>query len=226
VTSPSTPTERPAGRHDLVFVSPQGWRAMLAARADLAANPLVARWPREGWPAIRRRARPEEPDGIALGVPLPPSAGKRRLSFLVQDDDIAGIARPPLLRAVCESAPLAWQSALDRLDEAAARHALEARVYGSLAWGTLTGLDYVTDRSDLDLLLQIDRTTDLDRLTAAIAAIEAVAPMRIDGELVREDGAAVNWREFHAGSDQVLVKRIDGVGLFDRRRFAFGGAVS
>lgn len=226
MTSPSTPTERPAGRHDLVFVSPQGWRAMLAARADLAADPLVARWPREGWPAIRRRARPEEPDGIALGVPLPPSAGKRRLSFLVQDDDIAGIARPPLLRAVCESAPLAWQYALDRLDEAAARHALEARVYGSLAWGTLTGLDYVTDRSDLDLLLQIDRTTDLDRLTAAIAAIEAVAPMRIDGELVREDGAAVNWREFHAGSDQVLVKRIDGVGLFDRRRFASGGAVS
>lgn len=219
MTSPCTPIERPAGRHDLVFVSPKGWQAMLAAREELAANPLVGRWSREGWPMVRRRATPGEPSGVALGMPLPPFAGKQRLCFLSQSDDIASMARPPLLNAVHEAAPLRWQPTLDRLHEVAARHAVEARVYGSIAWSTLTGLDYVTGRSDLDLLLDVGAQTDLDQLSAEIAAIEAAAPMRIDGEFMRKDGAAVNWREFQSGAREVMVKRLDGVALIDRQRF-------
>jgi len=30
--------------------------------------------------------------------------------------------------------------------------------------------------------------------------------MRIDGELLRDDGAGVNWRELHAGAGEALVK--------------------
>jgi phosphoribosyl-dephospho-CoA transferase len=226
VTLPCTPTERPPGRHDLVFVGPQGWRAMLGTREDLAVDPLVARWSREGWPTIRRRAVPGEPIGLPLGMPLPPFAGKKRLSFVLESDDIVSIARPPLLGAVSEAAPLAWQPTLDRLAELVVRHSVQARVFGSLAWGMLTGLDYVTGRSDLDLLLDVGGEADLDGLTAGVAAIEAAAPMRIDGELMRDDGAAVNWREYRAGAGQVLVKRIDGVSLIDRQQFISERAMS
>jgi phosphoribosyl-dephospho-CoA transferase len=226
VTSPCKPSKRPAGRHDLVYVSPPGWRAILAAHGDLADDALVTRWSDEGWPMIRRRATPGEPTGMALGLPLPPSAGKRRLSFLVQPDDIISITRPPLLNSARGSAPLAWWPTLDRLDELALRHSVDARVFGSLAWRILTGLDYLTDRSDLDLLLDVRRETDLDRLSADVAAIEADAPMRLDGELMRDDGAAVNWRELHAGAGEVLVKSIDAVGLFDRKLFVSGGSIS
>jgi phosphoribosyl-dephospho-CoA transferase len=86
----------------------------------------------------------------------------------------------------------------------------------------LTGLNYVTDRSDLDLLLHVRRDTDIHRLTAELAGLEAAAPMRLDGELVRDDGAAVNWREFHAGARDVLVKTVGGVGLLDRSLFLSG----
>lgn len=226
MTLPCIPIERPAGRHDLVFVSPQGWRTMLAQRPDLTNEPLMARWPEEGWPAIRRRATPGESSGMALGVPLPPSAGKKRLCFLLQTDDIMSVARPPSLNDACEVAPLAWRATLDRLDDLVSRHSVEARVFGSLAWRTLTGLDYLIGRSDLDLLLDVRRDTDLDRLAADVAAIEADAPMRIDGELMRGDGAAVNWREFHAGTSEVLVKHIDGVDLLSRRDFRSGKALS
>ena len=226
MTSPCTPGRQTAGRHDLVFVNPQGWRAILATRGDLAADPLLARWAEEGWPTIKRRAMPGEPSGTALGLPLPPFAGKRRLAFVLQTSDVASIARPPSLSAAGGSAPPSWRPMLERLDELAHRHVVEARVFGSLAWQTLTGLDYVTGHSDLDLLFDIDRNTDLDRLTADIAAIEANAPMRLDGELMRDDGAAVNWRELHSGANEVLVKRIDGVGLLDRRSFVAGGTMS
>ena len=226
MTSPCKPSERPVGRHDLVYVSPRGWRAMLAAHGDLADDPLVARWFDEGWPMIRRRATPGEPTGVALGLPLQPSAGKRRLSFLLQPDDIISIARPPLLNSASASATPVWCPTLDRLGELALRHSVEARVFGSLAWRILTGLDYLTDRSDLDLLLDVRRETDLDRLVADIAAIEADAPMRLDGELMRDDGAAVNWRELHAGAGEVLVKSIDGVGLLDRDLFISRRSIS
>jgi phosphoribosyl-dephospho-CoA transferase len=222
VSWPCKPAERPTGRHDLVFVRPESWRAMLAARGDLAADPLVACWSDRGWPAIRRRAIPGEASGVALGLPLPPSAGKRRPCFLLQSDDIISVARPPLLNDARASAPRPWWPALNRLDELAFRHSVEARVFGSLAWRALTGLDYLTDRSDLDLLLDVGRDTDLDRLVTDVAAIETDAPMQFDGELMREDGAAVNWREFHAGAGEVLVKSIEGVHLLDRDLFISG----
>jgi phosphoribosyl-dephospho-CoA transferase len=209
-----------------VFISPRGWRSLFAARRDLAAEPLVARWPDSGWPTIRRRAMPGETSGVALGLPLPPSAGKKRLSFLLQPGDIVSTARPPSLKAARASAPRAWRPTLDRLGELALRHSVEARVFGSLAWRTLTGLHYVTGRSDLDLLLDVRRDTDLDRLAADIAVVEADAPMRLDGELMRSDGVAVNWREFHTGASEVLVKSIDRFGLLDRRHFILGKTVS
>jgi phosphoribosyl-dephospho-CoA transferase len=206
-------------RHDLIFVRPESWCAALAMQADLAADPLVAQWVENGWPLIGRRATPCERHGVAVGLPLPPFAGKRRLSFLMQREDVLSIALPPSLGAAAGMAPPAWRSTLERLDELASRHSVEARVFGSLAWRALTGLDYLTDRSDLDLLLCIDRETDVPGLVASLARIESLAPMRLGGELVRDDGAAVNWREFHAGTDQVLVKTIDSVALRDTSLF-------
>lgn len=213
------PSDRPMRRHDLAFVSRPAWRSLLATRTDLAADSLVADWVDRGWPLIGRRAMPGEAHGAALGLPLPPFAGKHRLSFLMQHEDIISTSRPPALSSASRLAPRQWRPTLDALAVLASRHLVEARVFGSLAWRALTGLDYLTDRSDLDLLLQVDRDTDLPRLAAGVAAIEAAAPMRLDGEFVRDDGAAVNWREFHAGAHQILVKTVGGVALVDTGLF-------
>ncbi|WP_315767003.1 MULTISPECIES: malonate decarboxylase holo-[acyl-carrier-protein] synthase [unclassified Bradyrhizobium] len=226
MTLPCKPGKRPAGRHDLVFVSLEGWQAMLATRGDLAADSLVARWPEMGWPAIRRRALPCEATGLALGLPLPPAAGKKRLSFLASVHHVVSVARPPLLSDVRLSAPRSWQPTFDRLGELAFRHAVDIRIFGSMAWQTLTGLDYVTDRSDLDVLLEVRGETDLDRLVADVAAIETIAPMRLDGELMRADGVAVNWREFYAGASELLVKSIESAALLGRDRFISGATGS
>jgi phosphoribosyl-dephospho-CoA transferase len=225
VNSPSRPSKQ-AGRHDLVFVSRMGWQALFAIRQDLAVDALVARWPEEGWPAIRRRAMPAELAGVPLGLPLPPSAGKKRLFFLLQSHDICAVARPPLLISASRSAPRAWWPTLDRLEKLTLRYSVDARVFGSLAWQTVTRLEYLSDHSDLDVLLDLHCNTDLDGLVADLAELESRAPMRLDGELMRADGAAVNWREFHAGAGEVLVKRIDSVGLLDRSLFISGKAWS
>jgi phosphoribosyl-dephospho-CoA transferase len=222
MASHSKPGDRPMRRHDLVFVRPTAWRSLLATRGDLAADPLVAPWVDKGWPLIGRRAMPGEAHGVALGLPLPPFAGKLRLSFLMQPEDIISTAPPPALSSASRVAPREWWPTLDSLDELASQHCVEARVFGSLAWRALTGLDYLTGRSDLDLLLHVHRGTNLHRLAVDVAGIEATAPMRLDGEFIRDDGAAVNWREFHAGAREILIKTVAGVASLDARLFLSG----
>jgi phosphoribosyl-dephospho-CoA transferase len=213
-------------RHELAFITPARWRSLLAMRGDLTKDLLVAKWVENGWPLIRRRAMPNEGQGVALGLPLPPFSGKRRLSFLVSPEDIVWTSQPPSLIAAINAAPSAWWPTLESVSELALRHSVEVNVFGALAWSALTGMDYLTDRSDVDLLLYVHRDTDLCDLTAEVAEIDAAAPMRLDGELIREDGAAVNWREFHGGAPEVLIKTANSVVLLDRRRFLCEGSSS
>jgi phosphoribosyl-dephospho-CoA transferase len=226
MTSHSNQTDQKLRRHDLIFVSPVAWRCLLQRREDLAGEPLVVEWVDRGWPLIARRAVPGEGVGVPLGLPLPPFAGKRRLSVLVQPEDIVSTAPPPGLSAAISVAPNRWQPTLGAVVSLASRYGVEARIFGSLAWCTLTGLDYLTDTSDLDLLLPIHNGNDLVRLTADLAAIEATAPMRLDGELMRDDGAGVNWRELHTGARELLVKTTDGVALLDASLFLSNGIQS
>jgi phosphoribosyl-dephospho-CoA transferase len=226
MTSHSNHNDQKRHRHDLIFVSPVAWRSMLKTRDDLAGKPLVAGWVDRGWPLVARRAIPGEADGLPLGLPLPPFAGKHRLSVLMSPDDIVSTASPPELGAAISAAPKRWQHSLDEVMSLASRYGVVARIFGSLAWRTLTGLDYLTDGSDLDLLLPIPRGADLVQLTADLAAIEVTAPMRLDGELVRNDSVAVNWRELHSGAREVLVKTTGGVALMHASDFISGAVQS
>lgn len=193
-------------RHDLAYLKPRGWHNLLAPRVDLAAKAAMRQWADRGWPLVARRSMPGEGPGVALGLPLPPHAGKHRFALLVPSDDIATIAPPPRLDATAHLAPLAWRPSLARIGAIAAQHDVGLRVYGSLAFQYLTGLAYLTDQSDLDLLVEVRRGTDLRALAASLAAADAAAPMRIDGELTGSSGAAVKWREVLASSGPVLVR--------------------
>lgn len=208
-------------RHDLVYVSPAKWRTLIRTSVELAENPLVATWVERGWPLVGRRANAGEGQGVTLGLPLPPSAGKKRLSFLMQPEDVVAVMPSPNLASALRVAPGCWEPTLLRLGRLAAEQGVEARVFGSLAWQMITGLDYLTERSDLDFALHVHRYTQLRPLADELAHIEDDAPMRLDGELIR-GGSAVNWRELRAGAEDVLVKTILGITLFSADQFLRG----
>jgi phosphoribosyl-dephospho-CoA transferase len=140
----------------------------------------------------------------------------------MSSDDIVSTAPPPELGAAISAAPKRWRHSLSDVMSLASRHGVVARIFGSLAWRALTGLDYLTEGSDLDLLLPIPRGADLVRLMAELAAMEVTAPMRLDGELVRDDSVAVNWRELHSGAREVLGKTTGGVALMHASDFISG----
>lgn len=218
MTSPATACDVPIRRHDLAFPDAAGWRDVLSCRPDLDAIPLVAGWADDARPLVARRAHPTDAPGVPLGLPLPPAWGKRRIAVVMPADGLV-VTPPPSLSAAMEAAPRRWRPSLRAIGECAADQGAEVRVFGSLAWQALTGLAYLTEQSDLDILLHPGPDTDPLRLAAAIAGIDAAAPMRIDGELVRSDGLAVNWRELNDGARHVLAKSAAGVALIDADHF-------
>ncbi|HVO88469.1 MAG TPA: malonate decarboxylase holo-[acyl-carrier-protein] synthase, partial [Casimicrobiaceae bacterium] len=90
------------------------------------------------------------------------------------------------------------------------------RAYGSLAWQALSGLSYVNESSDLDVLAFASDTPALQCALLALRHAETIAPMRVDGEIVFPGGNAVAWREWAAASARVLVKHVRGVALCSR----------
>ncbi len=169
-------------------------------------------------PTVMARLQGDEPSGYwRLGVPLPPEEGKRRLALIVAPTAVNNW-RPALhLRDVLVSAPTYWVLAIQVLLEQSQALNMEPRVYGSFAWQTLTGLSYVTPKSDLDLLWEPRNKKQLESLFEMLQSWEGETGFRADGEVQLPDGSAICWRELASQSKQVLVKTINNVTLQQRQ---------
>jgi phosphoribosyl-dephospho-CoA transferase len=217
----------PWKRHDLLHVAPDAWASALAHRPALADLPLLGRWADREWPVIvRRRAEGEERGLVPVGVPLPPAAGKCRVALVLPPDGILQRSSPPLLRAAARVAQPDWQPTIASLLALGARTGVEPSAFGSLLWEHLTGLSYLSPKSDLDVLWPVPANSDVLSLVSGIAQVHRDAPFRIDGEVIFPDGSAVNWRELwtahrtahatdHWAEDRptVLAKTMEGVRL-------------
>lgn len=206
-------------RHSMVKVSTTGWAAAMGRYPELASESIVAGWAGADRPLIVRRPTCSDVAGmIPLGLPLPPSHGKRRIAVSLAAADIVASAPPPLLADATAAAPAGWRATIDLLLQLLP----ETRTFGSLAWQHLTGLRYLTDGSDLDLLWTLSSAEQARTLPSGIAAIARQAPMRLDGEIVGPAGG-VQWRELTGtDEDEVLVKGPTGVSNTTRAAFIAG----
>jgi phosphoribosyl-dephospho-CoA transferase len=203
-------------RHDLLRVEPGAWDAMLRCNPHLADLPLVADWARLNRPVIvRRRMAGDYADGVPAALPLPPNYGKRRLAFSFASGAVVTVLPPVLLRDAASTAPSAWHPIVAALLNFGKAEGITPRVFGALLWQHVTGLPYLTARSDIDLLWSISDERTAASLLEELHRLDAEAPVRLDGELEFPDGAAVNWRELVQNGanlgEEVLVKTMDGV---------------
>jgi phosphoribosyl-dephospho-CoA transferase len=204
-------------RHELVHIAPVTWRSVLQPYRD--TSPFLATWADRGWPAIVRRLAPgDAPNQIPVGVPLPPTWGKRRVALTVPIGAILGHAPPPPLHRVGPTATSRWRPALLCLTRVGRKYGATPRPIGSLLWQHLTGLPYLSEASDIDLIWRVRSTNGLTALLAAIARVARHSPMRIDGEIVLPDGSGVHWRDFYQATSlgptaEVMVKSPIGARL-------------
>jgi phosphoribosyl-dephospho-CoA transferase len=209
-------------RHSLVWIAAAA-RAEVVAR-DASERGVLTDWLACGRPLIARRRDPDldaPGDIVPLGLPLPPAQDKRRIAAWAPSRAIACVAQPPNLADVLSHVPDPWGAALHSLRQRAAGLAIELRVYGSLAWQALTGLSYVTPRSDVDLLWRPASPAQLSGGIAMLYAWELETGLRADGEIAFRDGHAVSWREWslpHA--DRVLARTLNEAALCERAQLA------
>jgi phosphoribosyl-dephospho-CoA transferase len=219
MNSPAHRFDLPLRRHQLVRILPAAWDVLLASRVDLSDEPLLREWVRNGWPLIVRRPMPDEVGGLSLGLPLPPSAGKRRIAVQLQPDDVVSVGSLPSLHSVMQASPNAWLPCLRELDGLAKTYGVQAGVFGSLAWQWLTGVHYLGPNSDIDVAWALPSRERIESFLDDLADIESRAPMRVDGELIRHDGTGVNWREVHAGHTDLALKTATKVVMCSREAF-------
>jgi phosphoribosyl-dephospho-CoA transferase len=206
----------PLHRHQLAWLTPDGWAAVLAAGWDEEARACLAHWARQRLPLVVTRQQGAPAGRIALGLPAPACWGRRRLLLCVARAEVSYFDEFPRAHALTRRLPAAVRAAWQRLCAGLQARGAVARVHGSHGWQLLTGLDHVRPGSDVDLTLRVDAADQADAAVSLLAAFTASRP-RLDGELVFAGGEAVAWREWQAWRagqvTSVLVKRIDGAGL-------------
>lgn len=205
-------------RHDLAWLTEEGWQHVLSAAAPgTPAHAAIERWAGARWPLIVRRqdtaahngsAYGANEHGVCLGLSAPPEragGAKLRLPLSVPARHIARHSAPLPLAAVAQALPPRWKSPFARLRDASAD--LDLRVFGSLALQALTGLPYLRDGSDIDLLFRPRSIEQLDAGTLLLAGFLVELPL--DGEIVFPSGQAVAWKEWftaRANTERVLIK--------------------
>ena len=211
----------PLKRHELLWISPEAWAEALSHQPGLVGISLVQSWVGRGWPVVvRRRLEGEQTDRVPVAVPLPPSQGKRRLALSILWEGLVDRKAFLPLQCVVAVAPATWQDSLAEILALGEQCAIEPAVFGGLLWQHLTGLDYLTSASDLDLLWPMPAGRVLRPLLEGLAVTERPTP-RLDGEIVLPDGIGINWRELWRSLDvaesRVLAKSFDRVRLIPVR---------
>lgn len=184
----------PLRRHAFVRLEKDAWEF---ASADSGDPATLRDWLAHGRPLIvRRPCLTEDGQNVFLGLALP---GKRRLAYQVPMKTISSVESPPLWRGEFLAA-------------------LTPRLFGSHAWQELTGLPYVTETSDVDLLVDIASFDEWQHLLFLDPGLPEVP--RMDLEIVLKGDASFHWKEYLAPGEDILIKSNRHVWLERKDRLA------
>ena len=204
----------PLHRHQLARLGDAGWRQVLDRDWDAQARACLAHWAAKRLPlVVTRQGVHAAAHAIALGLPAPARWGRRRLALSVARREVLYFDEFETADQALDLLPVSARPAWRNLCCSLKAMGANARVYGSYGWQMLSGLAYVRAGSDVDVWLSV---SDADEADAVAACLQSFSDrdLRIDGELMFGDGAAVAWREWlawRAGrAKALLVKRIDG----------------
>jgi phosphoribosyl-dephospho-CoA transferase len=216
-------------RHQLARLTPDAWQRLLAGDWDADARDCIDHWAARGLPVVVTRQRPQDgTHAISVGLAAPRRWQSRRLAFQVYRSEVLFFDEFPDLQKICATLPGSARAPARQLAMAIRACGATARVYGSHGWQHLTGLQHVRDGSDLDLWIAVNGIDQADAVAAAMSAF-AAPTRRLDGELVFDGDAAVDWREWMAWragrTGTVLVKQLNGPSL-PRSMDAFGATAA
>lgn len=208
-------------RHDLVYLRPGAAFTTPCAMPNSAAWQAAVDWIAAGRPLVyARQWGGGEP--LQLGLALPLSHGRKRLSLQVARSEVERVAPATSLEQCRHCLPPASGEALARLDDELQGQGARLGIYGSLAWEALSGEAYRHADSDIDIICDLASAANYRAVLDSLRRTAERLPCRLDGELRFPNGKAVAWQELAMiGDDRersVLVKDERDVALCSLRR--------
>ncbi len=169
-------------RHAFVRLPEGAWEQARSDGGDIAT---LRGWLEADRPLIvRRPCLSDDGREAFLGLALP---GKIRMGYRVPIEQVRFVEQPPLW----EEAPAIFEGRTVRL-------------FGSHAWQALTGLAYVTENSDIDVLLEIHCLEEWEKFLEQRLTLPS-SP-KIDLEIVLKGDASFNWMEYVGPAADILIK--------------------
>ncbi len=201
-------------RHQIAWLSDDGWRQVLARGWEGDAPECVQHWAAHRLPLVVTRQPESLAEGeVALALSGPARWSRQRWMLPVPRTAIAYFDEFPLLDRIAAQLPGTARASAVALVQFLAQEGVTPRAYGSFGWQAMTGLVYTRAESDLDLWMSVGGSDEADAAVRCLA--QWGGSVRLDGELVFPGGAAVAWREWQAWREgrtrALLVKRLHGV---------------
>jgi phosphoribosyl-dephospho-CoA transferase len=193
-------------RHSFAWITDFGSVSRFG-EGEISLSDLIClrNWLGRGRPVIiRRPCTSEDGKSVYIGLSLAPDPGKRRLAFRLPFSSLANVVEPPLWTECVEAFPESSEWASPILS-AVKTAKLPLQTFGSYAWQHYTGLSYVGPRSDIDLIVPINRRQDWRRFRQLMSENQKT-DHRVDLEIILNGDASFNWREFEMPGRQLLFK--------------------
>jgi phosphoribosyl-dephospho-CoA transferase len=193
-------------RHSFAWITDPGSRSEFA-ESETPHNDVVClrNWLGRGRPVIiRRPCLSEDGKSVYLGLSLPPDPVKRRLAFRLPFSSLANVVEPPLWTDCAEAFSESSQM-VSRILSVTEAAKLPLQTFGSYAWRRYTGFSYVTPRSDIDLIVPVNRRGEWRRFRQLMSETQKTEQC-VDLEIILSGDASFNWREFETPGTRLLFK--------------------
>jgi phosphoribosyl-dephospho-CoA transferase len=177
---------------------------------------ILRDWVGRGLPLIvRRPCLSEDKSSVFAGLALPPTPSKRRLAFCLPVSFLSKFSEPPFWQDCLSPTSPDINAIVEPIQHAATVSELSLQAFGSYAWQHHTGLPYVTEQSDVDLLVPIDSKLRWRTFQRSMEGVSQSFP-KIDLEIVINRNASFNWWEFNATGKRMLFKGNSSVWIGDK----------
>jgi phosphoribosyl-dephospho-CoA transferase len=209
-------------RHDLLFLTPKARERICGQiRSDrgIHGDQMAEAFASGLIPAIIRRYAPCDHSDIGIGISFPLIVAGERLRFAtaVTSAEIDEMISPYAVLGRPLDTTLPLLKALEKVKGLKLTRPGNLGVYGASALQVVTGLNYVHDKSDIDLIIREESIDVLRHAKEVLSALERQIGVAIDVEVILGSGNAVKLKELCSQQKTVLIKSILAVHVINKR---------
>lgn len=208
-------------RHRRVWIKPASI-SLIRGLSEISSTEraYLENWVISGRPLVGRSVNPCDQGGeklLPLGLMLHlPEAPKKRLNLQVDSTAILKIDEPLSIQVVMDIFPSGMAVKVKNMFSRLADYPIQIKVFGSAFWSYEGGQNYMTENSDIDLLISPAQNCDLFKLAKALCSLSEEIDLRLDGEFEFLNGYSVSWREFASKATELLIKTDLGPKMMSR----------